>query len=69
MIWVTLVPKFEGAMEIKDYRPISMVGCVEKVNCESSSTKDKQSNGWIGWRNTNCFCVGEADSRWGTYCM
>ncbi|XP_016206073.1 uncharacterized protein LOC107646401 [Arachis ipaensis] len=29
--WVTLAPKFFGAKEIKDFRPISMVGCVYKV--------------------------------------
>ena len=28
MTWVTLIPKFEGANEIKDYRPINMVGSV-----------------------------------------
>ena len=31
MTWVTLICKFEGANEIKDCRPISMVGCVYKV--------------------------------------
>ncbi|XP_020967355.1 uncharacterized protein LOC107614805 [Arachis ipaensis] len=29
--WVALAPKFIGAKEIKDLRPISMVGCVYKV--------------------------------------
>ncbi|XP_072081146.1 uncharacterized protein [Arachis hypogaea] len=29
--WVTLALKFVGAKEIKDFRPISMVGCVYKV--------------------------------------
>ncbi|XP_072054162.1 uncharacterized protein [Arachis hypogaea] len=29
--WVALAPKFTGAKEIKDFRPISMVGCVYKV--------------------------------------
>ncbi|XP_072076815.1 uncharacterized protein [Arachis hypogaea] len=29
--WVALVPKVMGAKEIKDLRPISMVGCVYKV--------------------------------------
>ncbi|XP_015954321.1 uncharacterized protein LOC107478701 [Arachis duranensis] len=29
--WVALAPKFTGAKEIKDLRPISMVGCVFKV--------------------------------------
>ena len=31
MTWVTLYPKFDDAQEIKDYHPISMVGCVYKV--------------------------------------
>ena len=31
MTWVTLIPKFEGAKEMNDYRPISMVGCEYKV--------------------------------------
>ncbi|XP_057719704.1 uncharacterized protein LOC130934132 [Arachis stenosperma] len=30
--WVALAPKFIGAKEIKDLRPISMVGCVYKKN-------------------------------------
>nr|XP_029148315.1 uncharacterized protein LOC114925208 [Arachis hypogaea] len=29
--WVALAPKFMGAKEIKDLRPISMVGCMYKV--------------------------------------
>ncbi|XP_015949941.1 uncharacterized protein LOC107474818 [Arachis duranensis] len=29
--WVALAPKFVGAKEIKDLRPINMVGCVYKV--------------------------------------
>ncbi|XP_072060354.1 uncharacterized protein [Arachis hypogaea] len=29
--WIALAPKFVGAKEIKDLRPISMVGCVYKV--------------------------------------
>ncbi|XP_015944212.1 uncharacterized protein LOC107469348 [Arachis duranensis] len=31
LTWVMLAPKFTGAKEIKDLRPISMVGCVYKV--------------------------------------
>ena len=31
MMWVTLALKFEGAQEIKDYKPISIVGCVYRV--------------------------------------
>nr|XP_025703819.1 uncharacterized protein LOC112805690 [Arachis hypogaea] len=29
--WVTLAPKVEGAKEVKDFWPISMVGCLYKV--------------------------------------
>ena len=31
MTWVTLVPKCEEVKEIKDYRPISMVGCMHRT--------------------------------------
>jgi len=31
MTWVTLIPKKKEAVDIKDFRPISMVGCVYKV--------------------------------------
>ena len=31
MTWVTLIPKVDGAKEMKDFRPITMVGCVYKV--------------------------------------
>ena len=31
MTWVTLIPKFEEAREMNEFKPISMVGCVYKV--------------------------------------
>ncbi|XP_015969281.1 uncharacterized protein LOC107492735 [Arachis duranensis] len=31
VMWVTLAPKFVGSKEIKDFQPISMVGCVYNV--------------------------------------
>lgn len=31
MTCVTLIPKFEGSYEVKDFRPISMIGCIYKV--------------------------------------
>lgn len=31
MTWARLIPKFKGALEIKDYKPISMVSCLYKV--------------------------------------
>ena len=31
MSWVTLILKYDGAMEMKDLRPISTVGCIYKV--------------------------------------
>ena len=31
MTWVTLIPTVDDAKEVKDYRPISMVGCTYKV--------------------------------------
>lgn len=29
--FITLIPKKEGAAEIKDFRPISLVGCLYKL--------------------------------------
>lgn len=29
--WVALIPKLEGAVELKDFRPISIVGCIYKI--------------------------------------
>ena len=31
MTWVTLIPKFDDAKELKDYKPIIMIGCIYKV--------------------------------------
>ena len=31
MTWVTLIPKIDDAKELKDYRPISIIGCIYKV--------------------------------------
>ena len=31
LTWVALIPKIDEAVEIKDYRPISMVGCLYKL--------------------------------------
>ena len=31
MTWVTFIPKIEGAKEIHEFRPISMVGSIYKV--------------------------------------
>ena len=31
MTWVTLAPKIDDVKEMKDYRPISMVGCIYKT--------------------------------------
>ena len=39
MTWVTIIPKFEGAKDIKDYRPISMVGCIYKVTTKIPSRR------------------------------
>lgn len=30
--WVALIPKVEGASSVSEYIPISMVGCIYKVN-------------------------------------
>ena len=53
MTWVTLIPKFEGAIEIKDYRPISMVGCVYKVIAKVLANRlRKVAGGLVGETQT-----------------
>ncbi|XP_016191819.1 uncharacterized protein LOC107632665 [Arachis ipaensis] len=51
--WVTLAPKVEGAKEVKDFRPISMVGCVYKVI-------SKKMGFGLRWRNWVRECVTTA---------
>ncbi|XP_057723559.1 uncharacterized protein LOC130939473 [Arachis stenosperma] len=58
--WVTLAPKYVGAKEIKDFRPISMVGCVYKVISKSQVefygfyvTEDGLRRRWRDWM-TEC---------------
>lgn len=29
--WITLIPKIEGAAELKEFRAIGMVGCIYKI--------------------------------------
>ena len=42
MTWVTLIPKFEGALGIADNRPISMVGSLYKVISKILANKLKK---------------------------
>nr|XP_025675981.1 uncharacterized protein LOC112776161 [Arachis hypogaea] len=67
--WVALAPKFTGAKEIKDLRPISMVGCVFKVISKVMVRR---------MRSVMLGLVGETQSAFvkvrkihdgGTYCM
>ena len=53
MTWVTLIPKVDDAQEIKDYRPISMVGCVYKVIVKILANRIKGvMNGLVGETQT-----------------
>lgn len=54
--WATLIPKFEGAQEIKDYRPSSMVGCVYKMIAKVLANRLKIVMGQL---------VGETQSAFG----
>lgn len=29
--WIAMIPKFEGASDLKDYMSISILGCIYKV--------------------------------------
>ena len=40
--WVALIPKIEGAIEMKDFRPISMVRCLYKMIAKVLSRHLKQ---------------------------
>jgi len=40
--WVTLTPKKKGAVDILDFRPISMVGCIYKVIAKILSRRSKE---------------------------
>ena len=42
MTWVTLIPKKEGALELLDFQPISMVGSIYKVIAKILSRRTKR---------------------------
>ena len=46
--WVSLIPKFEGAKDIKDLRPISMVGCAYKVIAKILANRMQNVMGFLG---------------------
>ena len=53
MTWVTLTPKFNEAKEIKDFRPISMIGCIYKVVVKVLANQlRKVMNGLVGETQT-----------------
>ena len=58
MTWVTLIPKFEGAMEIKDYIPISMVRCVYKVISKILANRIKNVMGTLVGETQSTFVQG-----------
>ena len=47
MTWVTLIPKFKGAKEVKGFRLISMVRCGYKVVSKVLETP-KHDGGLVG---------------------
>ena len=53
MTWVTLIRKVDDGQEIKDYRPISMVGCIYKVIVKILANRLKGvMNGLVGETQT-----------------
>ena len=63
MTWVALIPKFEGAQEIKDFRPISMVGSIYKVISKILVRRLRNVlNGLVG--GPNRFHSETTNSRW-----
>ena len=62
MTWVTLIPKKEGAVDILDYRPISMVGSVYKVVAKVLS---RRLRGVVSeWGNADNICQWETNPGW-----
>ena len=46
--WVSLIPNFEGAKDIKDLRPISMAGCAYKVIAKILANRMQNVMGFLG---------------------
>ncbi|XP_057717975.1 uncharacterized protein LOC130932631 [Arachis stenosperma] len=58
--WVALAPKFVGAKEIKDFRPISMVGCVYKMISKVLVWRmRKVTYARFSRGDSECFCAGQ----------
>jgi len=58
MTWVTLIPKKEGAVEISEFRPISMVGSIYKVIAKILSRRIKAVISDLVGENQTAFISG-----------
>ena len=53
MTWVTLIPKFDDAHEMRDYWPISMIGCIYKVVAKILANRPRRvMDGLVGETQT-----------------
>ena len=53
MTWVTFISKFEDAREMKDFRPISMIGCIYNVVAKILANQlHRVMNGLVGKTQT-----------------
>ncbi|KAG7967737.1 hypothetical protein I3843_08G114300 [Carya illinoinensis] len=65
--FIALVPKKDGAMEVPDFRPISLGGSVYKMFSKVFAHRMSTVMEKIISKSQNAFCEGEANSRLGSY--
>lgn len=56
--WGTLIPKVEGATDLKDFRPISMVGCIYKIIAKIMATRLKRVMPFLVGETQSAFIMG-----------
>jgi len=56
--WITLIPKKSGAMEIGDFRSISMVGCLYKIISKVLTNRLKEVMPILVGENQTAFIAG-----------
>ena len=64
MTWVTLIPKFEGVKEVKDFKSISMVGVCVQSDCKGPCKKTSSGDEWFGRRSPNSLYTRQENFRW-----
>ena len=66
--FLVLVPKKENAVDIKDFRPISLVGGVYKILAKVLANRLKMVVGQVVSTSQNAFCGGATNIGYGPNC-